>query len=159
MSTSGARAMRQSTRQPTPIGDALCAFNMHGFADWRMTQGSFDAELFNRAAEQILLEPGPNGEPPLIQQFPHVVIDGASYHTRAFDDAVRAAGGRVWRIPAYCAPKLSPLDNGAFGLLTRYLSIHAGRLAHMHIDDAMDEALRYCASPEAARWCFQIPQL
>ena len=112
-----------------------------------MTYGTFNSETFMTAADHLL-------QSGLLQRYPHAIIDGASYHPQAFDDAVEAAGGRVWRLPAYSASQLSPLDNGAFGTLTRYLHTHAGRLSRRPIHEAFDEALRECLGPAGARWCF-----
>jgi len=101
----------------------------------------------------MLLQPGADGRS-LVQKFPAVLADNARIHTADFDERVKAAGGRVWRIPPYCAPKLSPLDNGAVGILVRYMHVHAAELAHLPVHVAIDKALRKCCSPEAARWCF-----
>ena len=53
----------------------------------------------------------------------------------------------------YCAAGLSPLDNGAFGLVTRYLELNARRLEQGSLEDALDEAFG-SVSTAAARWCF-----
>ena len=138
----------------------LCALTPFGFADWRWTRGTFNSELFMQAIDEMLLQPSPNGAPPLIQTFPHVIIDNASYHTQAFDDAIAAAGGKVWRMPPYTASRLSPLDNGGFGLLSRCLHVHAGWLSLEPLPKALDWALRHCmprnpdGSNPSARYCF-----
>ena len=133
---------------------ALCVFTHRGFEDWRFTEGTYDAEAFDHAMDHMVLQPtGPLGLP-LLQHFPAVLMDNATIHAAAFDERIRAAGGKVWRIPPYCATSLSPLDNGAFGLLTRYLDIHAARLAPMSVPDALSDALRNCCPPASARWCF-----
>lgn len=140
---------------------ALCAFSSNGFEDWRMLcGGNFTTQLFDAACDAMLLQPPPPpaaaGTPPLVARFKCILIDNASIHTQSFEDAVAAAGtgAKVWRIPPYCAPFLSPLDNGAFGLATRFMTVNAAWLMHHSMTDALDYTFRNCCSPAGARWCF-----
>jgi hypothetical protein len=98
---------------------ALCIFSPRGFEDWRLIEGNFDAELFTRACGQMLLPAGPPGVPPLVRQFKATLMDNASIHTDALQNAINTVNPhhKVIRIPPYSATKLSPLDNGAFGCL------------------------------------------
>ena len=80
-------------------------------------------------------------------------MDNASIHTDRFESMIEEIGGRVWRMPPLCVQALA-LDNGGFGLLTRYMSANADELSRMSVPEAMGKALRACCSPNAARWCF-----
>ena len=138
---------------------ALVVFSARGFEDWRFTEGTYNTVAFDEAIDQMVLQPtGPLGLP-LVPHFPVVLIDNATIHSAAFDERIKAAGGKVWRIPPYCAPSLSPLDNGAFGLLTRYLHIHALRLTPMSVPDAVSDALRNCCPPRAGCSTVVLSQL
>ena len=53
-----------------------------------------------------------------------LVLDNASiHHSRRFSTMMHAKGFLVLYTPPYCF-NLTPLDNGAFGLLKRYLRHH-----------------------------------
>ena len=98
---------------------ALCLFSHRGFEDWRFTLGTYNADVFDEAMEEMLFKPRPGGLGPLLHDFPVILMDNAKIHTAAFEHKVHMASGgrtRVMRIPPYLAPKLSPLDNGGFGL-------------------------------------------
>jgi transposase len=127
---------------------ALVAMSVRGMEDWRFTAGTYDTERFEDAAREILIDSG------LVPIFPNVLMDNASIHKQSFEDEIAAAGGRVWRVPPYSASSTSPLDNGGFGLVVRYLHFHAHELAHLPMVQALDIALRQCCSPAAARYCF-----
>ena len=135
---------------------ALCAFSTNGFEDWRiLCGGTFNTQLFDAACDAMLLQPR-GGTPPLVARFSCILMDNAPIHTQSFEDAIAAAGtgARVWRIPPYCAPRLSPLDNGAFGLATRFMHVNAAQMVHYPVVVALDYTFRNCCSPAGARWCF-----
>lgn len=127
---------------------ALVTLSVRGIEDWDMIHGTYNTERFNEAAQEMLINSG------LVPLFKHVLMDNASIHTASFEAAIQAAGGRVWRMPPYSAARLSPLDNGGFGLVVRYLQQHARELAHLTMMEALDHALRHCCNPAAARYCF-----
>lgn len=105
---------------------ALCMFSHRGFEDWRFTFGTYNAAVFDEAVEEMLFKPRPGGLPPLLLAFPVILMDNARIHTVAFEQKVRAASGgrtRVMRIPPYLASRLSPLDNGGFGLYARHVDL------------------------------------
>ena len=92
---------------------ALTYFSMQGFEDWRMTNGTFTARLFQDATDEMLLTPDANGTT-LASRFMLLLLDNASIHK---DDAYLRKLRRhigVKFIPPYCY-HLSPLDNGAYG--------------------------------------------
>jgi hypothetical protein len=139
---------------------ALCCFSYRGFEDWHSITGTYTTALFDLYASCMVLQPRPWRPRPLIQRFPAVLIDNAKVHGGRFESLVQAQGGRVWRIPPYCATKLSALDNGGFGLVVRYMHIHARRLSAMPLADALNEAFRNAVPWVAtgsgnARYCFR----
>ena len=94
---------------------------------------------------------------PLVRQYPIIVLDNAKVHKSAkFEEMVRRAGGIVIFTPPY-AFTLTPLDNGAFGLVVRYLQRWQSLLAHMSVEQRLDHAFR-SISREDARWCCALPR-
>ena len=81
-----------------------------------------------------------------------LVLDNASiHHSRRFSTMMHAKGFIVLYTPPCCF-NLTPLDNGAFGLLKRYLRHHyfQGTMA-----DKMDNAFKNAVSDRAARRFFR----
>lgn len=138
---------------------ALCAFTAdRAFIDWRFMEGTFTAELIDVSLDQMLLQPRPHGEPPLVQQYRVVLWDNASTHSDDIEQRINNANPghcRVVRMPAYSAAQLSPLDNGGFGLMDRYMHVHAQRLAGRCMADVFHETLVNCCDSDGARYCFR----
>ena len=86
-----------------------------------------------------------------------VLLDNASIHDHDQITAfVEALGGKVRFLPPY-AFKLTPLDNGAFGMVVRYLQRHFARLSQTvnggDIRDALDDAFLHAVDRRGARMC------
>ena len=127
---------------------ALCAFSLFGFEDWRLTDGTFNTERFDDAVQQMLIDGG------LIQRFPVIVLDHASIHSsQRFVTMIQNAGGIIEYTPPYCH-EFTPLDNGAFGLVVRFLREHAHLVAQIGIEHALDAAFRSVSSTDA-HYCFR----
>ena len=95
---------------------------------------------------------------PYVNAFPGprsiVLLDNASiHHSRAFVRRVNRLGGMVIFLPPYCFTT-SPLDNGAYGLVVRWLQRNAGRVRAVGLQQGMDEALSSLSASDA-RYCFQ----
>lgn len=95
-----------------------------------------------------------------IQPFPGprsvVLIDNASIHWSAeFLRRIEEKGALLLFTPPYCWD-LTPLDNGAFGMVKRWLMDHAKRLDSFQYTtrQALDEAFHEAVSPSAARSFF-----
>jgi len=162
------RAMRRSfgyaLRGQTPIGasglldrgqrlSALCSFDVGGFVDYELTEGTFDRETFLDAAERVICDhitpfPGPRSI---------VLIDNASIHRSVrLMEAVNARGGMLMFTPPYCWD-LTPLDNNAFGLVKRWLQDRSTLLKAMPnytFRGAFELALQHAVTPSGARQCF-----
>lgn len=123
-----------------------------GFLAWEFTKGTFNRERFMAASESVVLDhvgmyPGPRSV---------VLIDNASIHrTTDFVDQVNLRGGIVLFTPPYCWD-LTPLDNGAFGAVKRFLQSRMILIRDGDIDMevALDVAFREAVSPRDARRCW-----
>ena len=83
-----------------------------------------------------------------------VILDNARIHKDpGFVREVNAAGGIVRFLPPYCFD-LTPLDNGAFGMVKRYLQKHAWLVERVGIEHALDAAFRSVSSTDA-HYCFR----
>lgn len=129
----------------------LAAFDMNGFLDWYMVQGTFNSDLFLEGFQQAVL--------PYIQPYPGprsvVVLDNASTHKRqSFVDAVYRKGGIVIWLPPYCW-HLNPIEEG-FGCVRQWLMIHKPLLQWQGIGGLRGMlALAFrSVSSERARRCF-----
>jgi hypothetical protein len=81
-----------------------------------------------------------------------LVLGNASiHHSVRFAAMMAAHGCMVLYTPAYCF-NLTPLDNGAFGLLKQYIQ-HEQPPGDMF--DIMEAALQNAVKPRAARKCFR----
>ena len=99
----------------------------------------------------MLLQPHANGTT-LASEFSCLLKDNASIHKEpAFLHKLRSHI-QVKFIPPYCF-HLSPLDNGAYGLVVRWLKANAHKYGHEPIDTQLTRAFRM-VGPRAARWCF-----
>ena len=128
----------------------LTSFDMNGFIAWQSTTGTFTKETFLAAAKNVII--------PYVTPFPGprslVFVDNATiHHSFAFVRAVNRAGGAVIYLVPYCW-ELSPLDNGACGLVRRWLERNYQYLYDHGLEAAMDAALR-SLTPEDARYCFR----
>ena len=158
---------------------ALCGFDVKGFVNWYITTGTFNKERFLdafkatvvRAVCRLLITLGAGLVfPPLLTlahaclalQLPHVkpfpgkrsviIMDNASiHHCPELLPLVNAAGAILLYTPPYCFD-CTPLDNGAFGWVKRYLQKHAGTFEHVDLDLVLDKAFRR-VRPRHAR-CF-----
>ena len=84
-----------------------------------------------------------------------VILDNARIHkSAAFVREVHAAGGIVKFLPPYCFD-LTPLDNGAFGIVKRYLQKHAWLVERVGIEHALDRAFRKARGAKTGRYCFR----
>ena len=81
-------------------------------------------------------------------------IDNATiHHSHAFVRRVNRRGGIVIFLPPY-AYDTSALDNGAFGLVRRWLERNYTYLYAHGLEAAMDKAFR-SLTPADARYCFR----
>ena len=111
---------------------ALCAFSVRGFQDWRFVSGTFNSHRFLAAAEDMVV--------PLVAKYPIVVLDNASIHKSAeFQDMIEQAGGIVIFTPPYCWDT-TPLDNGAFGWVRRWLQRNEELCAVVGLERALTRA-------------------
>jgi len=84
-----------------------------------------------------------------------VILDNARIHKDpGFVREVNAAGGIVRFLPPYCFD-LTPLDNGAFGMVKRYLQKHAWLVEKVGIEHALDRAFRKMRGGKIGRYCFR----
>jgi hypothetical protein len=84
---------------------------------------------------------------------PVVVLDNASIHkSRRFARMVRRAGGIVRFTPPY-AYDCSLLDNGAFGLVVRFLKRRGKLVERVGLQRGLDAAFKRIGR-RAARYCF-----
>ena len=121
---------------------ALCAFSVHGFQDWRFVSGTFNSQRFLEAAEDMVV--------PLVAKYPIVVLDNASIHKSAeFKDMIEQAGGIVIFTPPYCWDT-TPLDNGAFGWVRRWLQHNEESCAMVGLERALARAF-LAVTPKMAR--------
>jgi hypothetical protein len=107
----------------------------------------------------LLCDPNPRlSQIPHIRPFPGkrsvVVLDNARIHRcRAFVRMVNRAGGMVLYLPPYCYD-LTPLDNGAFGIVRRYLQKHSARIARVGLRRGLDKAFAGIRKRQA-KYCFR----
>ena len=113
---------------------ALCLYTVeNGFTDWAFTSGNYNKDYFLQVTTEYFTDWRGIRRPPM--SLPHIkpgqrrccliLLDNASiHHCHEFDKRVTAIPGASVRfIPPYCHA-LSPLDNGAFGALVRWLQRH-----------------------------------
>ena len=98
---------------------------------------------------------------PYITAFPGprsvVILDNAIiHHTHEFVSRVNECGGMVLYTPPYCFD-CTPLDNGAFGFVKRYLQKHAQVLESVPLERALDKAFE-SVGKKKARYCFRLCQ-
>lgn len=121
---------------------ALCAFSVKGFEDWRFVSGTYNGERFLEAAEDMVV--------PLVVRHPIVVLDNASIHKSArFTEMIEDAGGIVIFTPPYCWDT-TPLDNGAFGWVRRWLQHNESWCEAVGLERALARAFT-AVTPSMAR--------
>ena len=82
-----------------------------------------------------------------------IILDNASiHHSVRFINMITAAGGMVLFTPPYCF-NLTPLDNGAFGALVRWM--RQKEFDETEMRDVLDRGFRECVSRKAARAYFR----
>ena len=99
----------------------------------------------------MLLQPRSDGTT-LASEFSCLIKDNASIHKEPAFLLKLRSHIQVKFIPAYCY-HLSPLDNGAYGLVVNWLKATAHRYGHEPIKVQLTRAFR-SISQDAARWCF-----
>jgi len=131
---------------------ALTYFSVDGFEDWRFTDNTFDAATFRACTDDMLLTPRRDGTT-LASKFRVLLLDRATQHTCDPDwlEKLRLHI-EVRFIPAH-RHELSPLDNGAYGWVVRFLQTHNVLYAHQDIREGLQAAFSYMPQ-EAARHCF-----
>ena len=83
-----------------------------------------------------------------------IILDNASIHkSRRFQRMIRRAGGVVHYTPPYAYDR-TPLDNGTFGIVKRYLQRHGQAISRRDIRYGLDKAFRRIGE-RAARYCFR----
>ena len=67
---------------------------------------------------------------------------------------IGSAGGGVKFLPPYCWD-LSPLDNGAFGMVVRWMAANRERLVQLPLERALDLAFTHAVNRAGAHVCFR----
>lgn len=127
---------------------ALTFFSVHGFEDWRFTNGTFDRPAFQSATDQMLLSPDPVSSETLADRFLVLLLDNASIHKDTEYLRKLRRHIAVWFIPPYCC-RLSLLDNDVVRMMRQYADYYSG----MDIRHVLNDVFRR-VTPEVARYCF-----
>jgi len=124
---------------------SLCGYDINGFVCWEHTTGTFDRDRFLAAVRRsVLPHVGTAGGRRSV-----VIVDNASIHKCSeFVDMINSVGGILLYMPPYCFD-LTPLDNGAFGQVRRWLQSHSEKVAQRGVQWALDEAFRSVGSRSA----------
>ena len=146
---------------------ALCLYTVeNGFTDWAFTPGNYNKDYFLQVTTEQFTDWRGVLRPPML--LPHIkpaegrccciLLDNATiHHCHEFDKRVIAVRGAIVRfIPPYCHA-LSPLDNGAFGALVRWLQGHYDYVRQVGIAQAMEDGFHYLNGDggSLARGCFR----
>ena len=132
---------------------ALTYMSMRGFEDWRYTHGTFDADGFQYATDEMLLSPKARyGGATLASRHKVLLMDRASIHKNE---------AYLLKLNMYICVKLlpvqahrfSPLDNGAYGWCVRFLQAQDTYYGQRPIQEGLDAAFRAMPA-EAARMCY-----
>ena len=162
-----------------PRVSSLCGFDIKGFVNWYTIEGTFNRDAFIEAVKATVVRPACHmhvvarcmsdghshlAQLPHIKPFPGkrsvVILDNAKiHHTHEFVRLVNEAGGMVLYTPPYCFD-CTPLDNGAFGMVRRYLQKDSAQhpLSDMPLAHALDFAFK-SVRPSGARYCFRNCEL
>lgn len=132
---------------------SLTFFSMRGFEDWRHTEGTYDLPTFQAAVDDMLLtQKVAYGGSTLASRFKVLIMDRASIHKNLEFLLKLNLHIRVMLIPPQ-AHKFSPLDNGAYGWVVRFLRAHDTIYGRRPIAEGLDAA--FTQMPEAAaRMCY-----
>lgn len=162
---------------------ALCSFDLHGFVAWEYTNGTFNRDGFLSAAQKVIVRRQRNpasldslscsralthvprtltasmAQLDQINPYPQsrsiVVLDNASIHkSLEFVQAVNARGAIVLFTPPYCWD-LTPLDNGAFGSVKKWLMDRSGIIDALGWGprQALDAAFKRAVNLTGAQHC------
>ena len=161
-------------------GDSVSAFTLFshkGFESWRYTRANFNARswqveaeilrlpasnshsscmaraLSQRAMDEMLFTRRADGTR-LINQFECLLLDNASIHKDPEYLLKLKTRIQVKFLPPYCF-EFSPLDNGAYGLVVRFLKApeNADLYGSQPIEVGLDAAFK-SVDEDSARWCF-----
>ena len=130
---------------------SMCSFDINGFVNWyTIRNANFNAQRFLESCEHCVF--------PYITPFPGprsvVILDNASPHKSfEFVRRVNELGGMVLFTPPYCFD-CTPLDNGAFGMVKRYLRKRDYLFRRMSLERALDLAFDHIDGRRALR-CFR----
>ena len=100
---------------------------------------------------EMLMQPSTAGVT-LASRFGCLILDNASIHKDSEFLLRMRSHIQVKFIPPYCY-HLSPLDFGAYGLVTRFLKANADLYGRECMEDQLSRAFRGLG-PEQARFCF-----
>ena len=150
---------------------ALTLFSHIGFEAWRFTPNTFNTITYQvhcpeleswctltdvmfvcqAAMDEMLMQPNTAGNT-LASRYACLLLDNASIHKESEFLQRMKSHINVKFIPPYCY-HLSPLDFGAYGLVTRFLKANASAYSYESITDQLSRAFR-SVCPVQARWCF-----
>jgi len=158
------RAMRRSFgyaalgKAPIAVGklynrgarySSCVAMDKNGIVAWKQTTGTFNRERFLDAARRLVRH---------VRPFPGrrsvVIMDNASIHkSRRLRRMIELRGGRLLFTPPYAFDR-TPLDNGAFGLVVRFLKKHSRLIERTGLCAGLNEAFRSIRRKQA-KYCFR----
>tara|TARA_B110000046_G_C12928693_1_gene370473 strand:+ start:235 stop:825 length:591 start_codon:yes stop_codon:yes gene_type:complete len=134
---------------------ALNLFSVKGFLNWRYCSGTYDSTRWCNAMRDMLLTQRADGSR-LADDYKVLIIDRASIHTSTessqFIEHLRLFI-EVKLIPTKCAMRRSPLDNGGYGWVVRFLQMNNMFYAHLPIENGLHAAFS-SMSEAAARHCY-----
>lgn len=131
---------------------ALAFFSTFGFEDWRYTHGTYDGPRWRAHMRDILFKMRPDGTK-LADKFRVLILDLATTHTCDEDFMLELRAHMAVRLIPAKRHELSPLDNGGFGWIVRFLQANNHLYAQQDIRVGMDAGMR-SMPPAAARMCF-----
>lgn len=130
---------------------ALCLYTIYGgFLDWALTEGTFTKEYFNHVTTENFDDWRGNLRGPMLTSHIDaarrkcccILLDNATiHHSHEFVSRVVQHRAVVRYIPPYCW-FLSPLDNGAFGALVRWLRQNYYYVQRIGIKEALEVGMR-----------------
>jgi hypothetical protein len=133
---------------------------IHGFLDHAFVRGTYNTEQFVEATTQPFVDWQGRRRRPILVDYLRpgmcVLLDNARIHNnndRRFIGRLAALGAEVRFLPPYCW-WLSPLDNGAYGLLVQWMRANPKLVASMPMEAACEMGMRACMCGEFARNMF-----
>jgi len=130
---------------------SCCLLSSRRFEAWRHTDNTFKRDSWQLAMDDMLLTPQQDGQI-LASKFKCLIMDNASIHKDDLYLLKLELHIHVMFIPPYCY-YLSPLDNGGFGLATRFLISNNETYAQLPMHAGLDAAFT-SVHGAAARSCF-----